>query len=124
MSFNKCTFSGNIGKDVEVRDAGGNKVANFSIAVNGFKKEDPAMWVNCSLWGKRAEGRLTSYLKKGQPVIVCGELKVREYESNGKQGHSVDLNVSDVELMGGRDSAVSTDAANDDDVPFDAAEGL
>ena len=124
MSFNKCTFSGNIGKDVEVRAAGGNKVANFSIAVNGFKKEDPAMWVNCSLWGKRAEGRLTSYLKKGQPVIVCGELKVREYESNGKQGHSVDLNVSDVELMGGRDSAVSTDAANDDDVPFDAAEGL
>lgn len=124
MSVNNCTFSGNIGKDAEVRDAGGNKVANFSIAVNGFKKTDPPMWVNCAIWGKRAEGGLINYLVKGQTVVVVGELKVRTYEANGKNGHSVELNVSSLELVGSRDDGKSASEPANDDAPFDMAEGL
>lgn len=99
--MNVFTASGNIGRDAEVRNAGGTSVAGFSLAVkSGYGDKAQTVWVDCSLWGKQAESGLVQYLKKGQFVVVTGELGTREHE--GKT--YVTLRVSNVTLGGKQDS--------------------
>jgi single-strand DNA-binding protein len=79
--MNVLTISGNIGRDAEVRNAGGTNVAGFSLAMkSGYGDKAQTIWVDCSLWGKQAESGLVQYLKKGQFVVVSGELGTREHE--------------------------------------------
>ena len=79
--MNVLTISGNLGKDAVVRDAGGTSVAGFSIAMkSGYGDKAQTIWVDCSLWGKQAESGLVQYLKKGQFVVVTGEMGTREHE--------------------------------------------
>lgn len=102
--MNVFCFTGNLGGDAEVKQVSGTSVANFSVAVkSGYGKYESTMWVGCALWGKRAEGGLIQYLKKGQNVAVHGELSVREYDKkDGSKGYALEVNVSDVTLTGGR----------------------
>ena len=102
--MNVFTASGNIGRDAEVRNAGGTSVAGFSLAVkSGYGDKAQTVWVDCSLWGKQAESGLVQYLKKGQFVVVTGELGTREHE--GKT--YVTLRVNNVTLGGKQDSQKS-----------------
>lgn len=102
--MNVFTASGNIGRDAEVRNAGGTSVAGFSLAVkSGYGDKAQTVWVDCSLWGKQAESGLVQYLKKGQFVVVTGELGTREHE--GKT--YVTLRVSNVTLGGKQDAQKS-----------------
>jgi single-strand DNA-binding protein len=58
------------------------------------------------LWGKRAEGSLKDYLKKGQQVFVSGELTQSEYQ--GKDGTTktiLEVNASILDLVGKRSDA-------------------
>lgn len=130
--MNVLTFTGNLGRDAEVRQAGGSTVCNFNVAVkSGYGDRQETIWVRCALWGKRAESRLVQYLTKGQMVAVSGELSTREHE--GKT--YLECRVSEVTLCGGKDSgnyqapapaqqrqapAPSQAAAQyeDDDIPF------
>lgn len=90
------TAHGNLGKDPELKDLGGNQVANFSIAARTGK--DETTWINCAVWGKRAE-IVMQYLHKGDKVTVAGSGKVRTYQAkDGTEGKSLELNVSDFTL--------------------------
>ena len=103
--MNVFTASGNIGRDAEVGNAGGTSVAGFSLAVkSGYGDKAQTVWVDCSLWGKQAESGLVQYLKKGQFVVVTGELGTREHE--GKT--YVTLRVSNVTLGGKQDAQKSS----------------
>ena len=103
--MNVLVVSGNIGRDAEVRSAGGTSVAGFSLAVkSGYGDKAQTVWVDCSLWGKQAESGLVQYLKKGQFVVVTGELGTREHE--GKT--YVTLRVSNVTLGGKQDAQKSS----------------
>ena len=91
------------------------------------------------LFGKRAEGQLQNYLKKGQQVFVSGELSQSEYTGNdGTTRTSLELTANVIDLIGKRNessqggatireqqrsssqpSNVDTyDAPYDDDIPF------
>lgn len=97
--MNVFTFSGRIGQDAAVREVGQGKVAGFSVAVKaGMGKNEQTLWVDCSIWGKRAEGGLPQYLLKGQQVVVSGELSTREH--NGKT--YMQCRVSELSLVGGQ----------------------
>ena len=79
--MNVLTVSGNLGKDAVVRKAGDQSVAGFSIAMkSGYGDKAQTIWLDCSLWGKQAESGLVQYLKKGQFVVLSGELGTREHE--------------------------------------------
>ena len=79
--MNVLTVSGNLGKDAVVRKAGDQSVAGFSIAMkSGYGEKAQTIWLDCSLWGKQAESGLVQYLKKGQFVVLSGELGTREHE--------------------------------------------
>ena len=129
--MNVFTCTGNLGKDAEVRNAGSTSVAGFSLAVkSGYGDKQQTMWLDCSIWGSRADSGLIAYLKKGQQVAVSGELGTREY--NGKT--YLTLRVSEISLCGGIQSAPAQPSAPaqnqpqssapapaadyDDDVPF------
>ena len=101
--MNTFCFTGNLGKDCEVRQAGNSTVCNFSVAVKaGYGSRESTVWVRCGLWGKKAEGKLPDYLRKGTQVAITGELSLHEYEANGEKRTSLEVNVSTLDLIGGK----------------------
>lgn len=107
--MNVYTFTGRLARDCETRfTQGGMAICSFTVAVDyGFGDNKGTNWIRCSLFGKRAEGRLPQYLVKGTQVAVSGELRVRDYTDNeGNKRTSVDASVNNLDLIGGRqDSA-------------------
>ncbi len=48
--MNVLTVSGNIGRDAEVRNAGGTAVAGFSLAMkSGYGDKAQTIWLDCSI---------------------------------------------------------------------------
>lgn len=103
MSFNNATFTGNLGRDAERKQVGDSTVCNFSVAVSYRKKgEEHTMWVECALWGKRAEaGGVSEYLTKGKQVLVSGPVELDSYEGKPK----LKLMVNEIQLLGGKDDS-------------------
>ena len=125
--MNTCTFVGRLPRDAELKDVGDNKVSNFSIASDvGFGDRKKTMWIECGMWGKRGEA-LNDSLKKGQQVILVGELSTREYEKDGQTKTSLSLNVQslafgsapkDAEGQSATNSTTIIDNDLDDEIPF------
>lgn len=97
--MNNWTVAGNVGKDAVLRHTPqGDPVLNFSVGVTERKgQENVTLWVDCSLWGKRAES-LEQYIWKGQKVVVSGQAGVRVYDGNGY----MTMRVADVTLQGSK----------------------
>ena len=99
--MNKAILFGNVGKDPEVKTfEGGNKVAKFSLATNksytkNNEKVTETSWHNIVLWGKLAE-LAEKYVKKGNSLIIEGEIQYRSYEN--KEGQTVYI----TEIIGDR----------------------
>lgn len=105
---NVVSFTATIGRDVEVKYLpSGQAVLNVSVANNvGFGDRQQTIWFRVVLWGKRAEGSLKDYLKKGQQVFVSGELTQSEYQ--GKDGTTktiLEVNANILDLVGKRSDA-------------------
>jgi single-strand DNA-binding protein len=102
---NVFSFTGTVGRDAEVKPMpSGQAVLNVTVANNiGFGDRQQTLWVRVALWGKRAEGSLVQYLKKGQQVFVSGELSLREYQAaDGTTKTSLELNANIIDLVGKR----------------------
>ena len=128
---NVFSFTGAIGRDAEVRfSPAGLAILNITVANNiGFGEKQQTLWIRVALFGKRAEGSLKDYLKKGQQVFVSGELSTNEYDAKDGSGKkfSLELNANIIDLVGGKreGAAPQRPAApvqnNDDfdnDIPF------
>ena len=109
---------GNAGKDPEISTVKGDKkVTKFGLAVNEYGKNEKGenvnntTWFNIVAWDKNAEN-LAKYLKKGQKVFVEGKLVVREYEKDGVKGKSVEVVVSNFELLSSKGDSESPAATN------------
>jgi len=103
--MNVLTGTARLSKDAEVRTTqGGPSVCSFNAAMDsGFGDKKMPVWLRMALWGKRAEGRLPEFLKKGTQISFSGELSVREYEDrDGNKRTSVEVNVASLDLIGGK----------------------
>lgn len=103
--MNVFTFSGNLGRDAEQRYTQSQKaVVSFAVPVkSGFGDNQKTTWVDCALWGKRAEGKLHEHLKKGTFVVVSGEAKLETYPKNdGTEGAKLSVNVREISLGGAK----------------------
>jgi single-strand DNA-binding protein len=107
--MNKAILYGNVGKDPEVRTLeSGKKVAKFSLATNksytnqqGEKITETA-WHNIVLWGKLAE-LAEKYVKKGNSVIIEGEISYRTYENKeGVTIYTTDIIGNALHFAGGK----------------------
>jgi len=100
---NSITFVGTVGRDAEVRFlASGSAVLSVTVANSvGFGDKQKTNWFRVTLFGKRAEGQLQNYLKKGQAVFVSGELSQNEYKANdGTTKTSLEINANILDLVG------------------------
>lgn len=111
------TIAGNVGRDAQLRHTqGGDPVLGFSVAVdmgkdkNGSKRD--AVWVNCAIWGKRAES-LETYITKGTKLVLTGRPGVNVYEGKG----SLTLSVNDLTFMGGSQQQRSDEDRGGYDAP-------
>ena len=87
QGINEVTLLGSVGQDPEVRDAGGQKLAKFSLATNrqwtdkttGERKKDTT-WHNIEAWGTTAES-VSKWVKKGDLLLIKGEIRNGKYEA-------------------------------------------
>jgi single-strand DNA-binding protein len=91
-NFNKVILAGNLTRDPEMRyTPKGTAVAQFGMALNRKWKTDTGetkeevTFVDIDAFGRQAEV-ICQYLKKGNPFLVEGRLKLNEWEDkNTKQ---------------------------------------
>ena len=132
---NVFSFTGTVGRDAEVKSTpSGQTVLNVTVANNiGFGERQQTLWIRVALWGKRAEGQLAQYLKKGQQVFVSGELTQRDYQANdGSTKSALELTANVIDLVGKRNDSNAgspnspthetrvdnNETGFDDDIPF------
>jgi single-strand DNA-binding protein len=95
-TINRVELAGRLTRDPELRYIPtGAAVCTFGLAVSKFTKthdgerREEVMFINVEVWEKTAEF-VSQYIKKGNPVIVDGELRQREWEDkNTGQKRSV-----------------------------------
>ena len=97
--MNNVTLSGRLTKDPECKEFdGGKAVCDFTIAVNGYKKED-TLYIKIKAWDARARS-CSKYCSKGSLINVAGSL--RENSWKDKEGNSrkeVYILASDIEFV-------------------------
>src|SRR5574344_2828799 len=87
--MNKWCGTGRLTRDPELRQAGETAFAKFSIAVQrDFKRdgEPDADFLNCTIFGKRAEA-LSQYFSKGMKIEITGRIQTGSYTN--KDGFKV-----------------------------------
>lgn len=110
----------------------------FGVAVNERRKngqtgewEDYPNFVDCTLFGKRAES-LEQYLSKGAKVAIEGRLRYSSWEKDGQKRSKLGVIVEEIELMSRRDGEQHQayaqqgyqqapqvqEACYDEDIPF------
>ena len=97
-SFNKVILIGNMTADPEIKTTtSGVSVCSFSIAINRkFRKEGESEcdFINIVAWRQQAEF-VSKYFKKGNPILICGQLQTRNYTDNQGQKRYVTEVVAD-----------------------------
>ena len=110
MSVNKVILLGHTGKDPDVKDVAGTKVANLSLATtekgytlqNGIQVPDRTEWHSLIFWKGLAEV-VEKYVRKGSQIYIEGKIKTRQYEDRtGSKRYVTEIFVDKLELLGSR----------------------
>ena len=117
MSVNKVILVGRLGRDPEIRyTAGGQAVANFSIATDESYKDRTGErqkrteWHRIVVWGKQAEV-VQKYLKKGNEAYFEGRLQTREWQDKeGQKRTTTEIVVTDFRFLGGKSDSMAAGA--------------
>ena len=90
-SFNKVILIGNLTADPELKQTTGSSlsVCSFTIAINrrftkGEQGQQSVDFINIVTWRQQAEF-VSRYFKKGNPILVCGQLQTRSWTDNQGQ---------------------------------------
>lgn len=102
MSINVVCLSGNVTRDAELRQVGNSSVLEFGLAVNDRRKNESGQWVDvpnyvdCTMWGKRAEA-VAGMVTKGKLLMLQGRLHWRQWTGKDGASHSkLDVVVGEV----------------------------
>lgn len=121
-SVNKVIIVGNLGKDPEVRYMpNGSAMCNLAIATSrqwkdktSGERQEETEWHRVSMFDRMAE-IAGEYLKKGRSVYIEGRLKTRKWtDKDGIDRYSTDIVATEMQLLGGRDSAGGGNSGSDD----------
>jgi single-strand DNA-binding protein len=105
MAFNKVILIGNITKDPELKQTpNGVSVCSFDIAVNRKINKDEVDFINIVAWRQQAEF-ITRYFKKGQPILICGQIQTRSYtDKQNNKRTAVEVVADEVSFVGNKES--------------------
>ncbi len=132
MSYQMHIIVGNLGETPELREAGGQPVTSFSVAVNtrrgsGENATQITTWYRVTAWNGLAE-TVVKYLEKGRRVLVEGSnLRASAYiNRDGNPRANLELTANRVQflnLSAAQASAPGENGGNgasepDEDTPF------
>lgn len=122
MSMNVVILAGRTTKDIEVKDAGTTKVANFSLAVDRDRKAEgqpEADFHNCTVFGKTAEN-MAKYVGRGSQIVVKGALQNNQYtDKDGKSRTNTAVVLDKVDFVNLKAPANAEGGVmGDDEIPF------
>lgn len=114
MAFNKVILIGNLTADPELKQStNGVSVCSFNIAVNRKYSKDgnnEVDFITIVAWRQQAEF-ICKYFKKGQAILVCGQLQTRNWtDKQGNKRTAVEVVVDEVSFVGNKES--TTEAKN------------
>ena len=122
--MNNAVFVGNLGRDRRVGTAGANNTPYMSFPIGvevGYGEKKHTLWIGCTIFGKRAEGKLGNWLGKGAKVAVQGEIDLDQYtKGDGTQGATISLKVNDLSLLDGKEVVNEQQAPASQPAPADA----
>lgn len=100
MAFNKVILMGRLTADPEAKQTqSGIAVTSFTLAVDrkGKTGEDKQCdFITVVAWRQTAEF-ICRYFKKGQAMLVCGELQTRSWQdNNGNKRYATEVVASEV----------------------------
>ena len=94
MNINHIIITGNLVANPSLRETNaGTTVATATIANNEFfsdgqgERQQVTTFVDVTVWGKSGEN-FASLAKKGQEIIIEGQLRRNDWESEDGQRHS------------------------------------
>ena len=106
--MNKVFLLGNVGKDPDIRDVQGVKVASFTLATtdraytknDGTQVPERTEWHNIVAWRGLAD-ICERYVRKGTKLLIIGKLTTRSWEGrDGIKRYQTEVVVDDMELLG------------------------
>ena len=108
MSVNKAILLGRAGQDAQVRTAGDNKVATFSLATAERYKDsktnewkENTEWHNIVCWRHTAD-LAEKYITKGKELYIEGKLRTRSWEDNGSKKYVTEIVAESIQLLGSK----------------------
>ena len=118
--MNKVFLTGNLTRDVDLRQTAATTLARVSIAVNRpFSKDKAVDFLNLVAFGKTAEF-LEKYFSKGSKVLVEGRIQTGSYEKDGVKHNTTDIVVEQIEFGDRKKKSgeFDGDPVPDEDTPF------
>jgi single-strand DNA-binding protein len=126
--MNKCTALGRLGKDIELTySKDGKAIGKFSLGVTRKFNKDITDWFNCVSFGKQAE-TLARYVKKGQQLLVSGEIHFGSYDAqDGTKRYTTTLVINEFDFIAAGQNNSNNEAVyentfaepiDDGDMPF------
>ena len=120
--LNSVSLTGRLTADPELKQFGeGKQVANFSLAVNEYKKGDgdAVSFVPVTVWNKTAEVA-KNFLNKGSQVAIKGRLQQQRWEQDGQKRSKIQIVCESLTLLGGKkqESAEPAASVSSGDSPF------
>ena len=98
-SVNKVILIGNLGRDPEGKDVGGQRMVRMSIATSerwtskdtGEKKESTT-WHNVVIWNEKLAEIAERFLRKGSKVYIEGQLQTRKWtDKDGQDRYTTEV---------------------------------
>ncbi len=101
--MNKVILIGNLTKDPEGIDFGTHRVCNFTLAINSFRKDNQADFIQCVAWNDIADFAI-KWLQKGKKIGVVGRLQENTYtDSTGSKRWSIKVVAETIEMLSKKD---------------------
>jgi len=110
--INRMMIHGRLTKDIEVTQVGGFPKTEFTVAWSEkYKDIEKKCFLRCVAWRSTAEF-LQKYFKKGQEIMVEGQMVTDEWEKDGQKQSRTLCNIEKVHFCGSKTENTPT-AKND-----------
>ncbi|WP_338963012.1 single-stranded DNA-binding protein [Fusobacterium nucleatum] len=123
--MNIVILKGRLTKDINLLfSQSGTPYTSFIVAVNRYSKDkDLTDFILCTAFSKTAEF-ISEYFRKGQEILIRGNVKVDSYEKDGNKITRQYIIVENVEFVGSKKEDGSSANSNtttddiDEEFPF------
>lgn len=115
------SVTGFVGSDVTIREAGGQQVASFSVAVNrkNSNGEQQTLWIRVNCWNKLGDVA-KEYVHKGSLVQVTADwMRPSAWvDQSGNAQASIDINANRLVLLDRAENGDNGHSEDTEDIPF------